>query len=334
MNRAFIQLLWITAAWAVVFPLQAQGPGFSLSAGGNYTLVQAPNTLTQISFSQFANGRFKTYQVLAEQQFTFQQRPGALLSAGVQWRLTPSILIGTGIGVQYTAFALEPQFLGYRPVPGGSDTLFLPATTTQPTCDEVIFPDNFNPHTDPRFHHQMLHLMLPLELRLRPGKGQLEVAAGLWGALPAWTSVSKEVVSIARQYRNNAAGQTLLDCVYSKGIVRDNSSDGFRNAMWGLRGEVNYRFTPALSVFAGYQYALSNVYDTQTKPDLPGRSIEGIFPRVQVLQLGARLLWETASSGAPQAEPDPLPKRLNKATHKQMFKKKKKTAWRKKKAGR
>lgn len=334
MNNTLIKCLWIVAAWAVSSPLQAQGPGFSLSAGGNYTLIQAPNTLTQIPFSQFVNGKFKTYQVLAEQEFTFQQQPGAHLALGVQWRLTPSILIGTGIGLQYAAFALEPQFLGYRPVPGGSDTLFLPATTIQPTCDEIIFPDNFNPHTDPRFRHQMLHLTLPLELRLRPGKGQVEVAAGLWGALPAWTSVSKEVINIERRYRNNAAGQTLLDCVYSKGIARDNSSDGFRNMMWGLRGEVNYRFTPAFSLFAGYQYALSNVYDSNTKPDLPGRSIEGISPRMQVLQLGARLLWEEVSSKAPKVEPDPLPKHLNKATHQQMFKKKKKNAWRKKKARR
>ncbi len=334
MNDTLIRCLWMTAAWAASLSLQAQGPGLSLSAGGNYTFVHAPNTSTQILFSQFVNGRFKTYQVLAEQQFIFQQQPGAYLAWGLQWRLTPSILIGTGLGLQYTAFALEPQFLGYRPVPGGSDTLFLPATTIQPTCDEIIRPDNFYPDTDPRFRHQMLHLVLPLELRLRPGKGQVEVAAGFWGALPAWTSISKEVVSIERRYKNNAAGQTLLDCIYSKGVVRDNSSDGFRNTMWGLRSEVNYRFTPALSLFAGYQYAFSNLYDTQTKPSLLGQSIEGIRPRIQTLQLGARLLWEKTPSKTPQAEPDSLLGRLNKATYQQMFKKKKKNAWRKRKARR
>ncbi len=307
---------------AGAFHASAQGPGFTISAGANYSLMKAPNTLLKIPFSVVENNKFKTYDVRSEHAYVFEGRPGGHLSAGVQWRLSPSVLIGTGIGLQYSVFTLRPDFVGYLPVPEGSDTLLLPILITQPTCDEIIFPEGFDPGTDPRFRYEMLHLQIPLEIRLRPGKGQMELAAGVWAGIPAWTRVSKELVSIERRYQTNAAGVTTLDCIYSKGIRRDVTGDGFRNLVWGLRGELNYRFTPAVSLFAGYHYTLSNIYDLDSKPRIHGQDIDAIDPRQQVVQLGFRYLWEPATAEAEAAEPL---SRLNKATHKQLFKKKGKT---------
>ncbi len=326
MKRA-ITAFAICSICAGTWQALAQGPGFTLSAGANYNLTQAPDASVQIRFSEFVENKFKTYDVLSESAFEFRGRPGAHLAAGVQWRLTPSLLIGTGLGLQYSAYDLQPNFTGYRPAPGGSDTVFMPLVLTQLPCDEIVFPENFNPNTNPGYRHEMLQMHIPLELRLRPGKGRVEIAAGLWGALPAWTRISKETVSIERRYTNSSQGVATSTCVYSKGISRESTGDGIRNLLWGVRGELNFRFTPAVSMFAGYQLSMANLYDEDSKPLLMGRRIDGIDTRQHVFQLGMRYLWEPA---APETEDDGLGK-LNKATHKQMFKKKSKNAYKKKK---
>lgn len=306
----------------------AQGPGLSLSIAGTYNFIAAPNTLLRVPFSEVVNNRFKTYEVLEEHAFAFQGLPGARLAAGIQWRLHPSLLIGTGLSLTFSGFKLRPDFLGYRAVPEGSDTLFLPILITQPPCDEVIIPEGFDPSVSPDIRHELWQVQIPLEFRLRPGKGQIEAAFGVWAALPAFTKVSGEQVWVDRQYRLNAAGQTVLDCIYNKGVVEEKSSDGFNNFVLGVRSEFSYRLTPTAGIFAGVQGNLSNLYDRETRPLLPGRSIMAMDPTQLMIEMGFRYLWEQTAEGS---RPDQLRGRINQATPKDMFRKKGKSGYNKKK---
>ena len=320
MTKKCILLLAPALVIAAMQVATAQTAGFSVSAGVNYSLLQAPNASVRIPFSELENNKFKVYDVLSESEFTFSARPGGFLSGGVQWNLTSGLLIGTGITLQYSAFDLQPGFVGYRPAPGGSDTLYFPLAVTQPPCDEVIMPEGFSGETNPDFRNEMIHLHIPLELRLRPGKGRMEVAAGAWAALPAWSRISKERVFVDRRYVPGTGTTTLLHCEFSKGMDRATNSAGLSNLVWGVRGELAYRFTPTLGMFAAYGLTLSNIYDGASKPPVYSGNINGIQPRQQVIQVGLRYQWEPER---PEIENDPLGK-LNKATHREMFLKKKK----------
>lgn len=325
MNKTLKTAIVALPAFLLTVQLLAQSAGFSISGGANYSLLQSPDAQVLIPFSQFVNGKFKTYDALSESAFEFRPGPGAFLSGGVQWNISRSLLIGTGLTLQYSSYDLRPDFLRYLPAPGGSDTLFLPPTTISPTCDEIVIPDDFDPATDPFYRHDVLHLQIPIELRLRPGKGQLEIAAGAWAALPALTRIAKEDVFINRRYFNNAAGVAVSECVYSKGTSVENSGDGFNNLIFGVRGELAYRFTPSVGMFAGYSLSLSNLYDKDTKPALLHSNIDGIQARQQTISLGLRYQWEPAREEV-AADAN---SRLNRATHEQLFKKKSKSSYKK-----
>lgn len=318
----------IAVAWAFAFRLMAQDLGFSISISGNYNVTSAPSTSVKVPFSEVVNNRFKTYDVLEEHRFSFKGLPGVRLSAGVQWRLHPSLLVGTGLTLGYSAFDFQADFQGYRPIPEGSDTFLLPILITQPICDQIIFPDGFDPAINPNIRQEMVQVQIPLEIRFRPGKGQLEGALGIWAAMPAFTRVSREQVLIERRYRRLDTGQTTLDCIYTKGVVRETTGDGFRNVVWGVRTEFNYRMTPAIGLFAGVQANLSNLYDTDSRPVLTGRSIQAMTPNQVMPEFGIRYLWENTAS---EEAPDKLHGRINKATRQQMFQKKGKKAYLKKK---
>lgn len=321
-------LMFFLVTAVFVLRLTAQGPGFSISIAGNYNFTSASPTLVGVPFSEVADNRFKTYDVLEEHRFTFKGLPGVRLSTGVQWRLNPSLLIGTGLSLGYSAFDFQADFQGYRPMPGGSDTLFLPILITQPPCDQIILPDGFDPSTDPDIRQEMLQVQIPLEIRFRPGKGQMEGALGVWAAMPAFTRVSREQVLTERRYRRLDTGQTVLECIYNKGVVRETTGDGFRNVVWGVRGEFNYRINPTVGLFAGIQANLSNLYDTESRPLLTGRSIQAMTPTQLMPELGIRYLWENATA---EASPDKLQGRINKASPQQMFQKKGKKSYLKKK---
>lgn len=325
MNKTLKTTIAGLPVFLLAVQILAQSAGFSISAGANYSLMQSPNAQVLLPFSQFVNGKFKTYDVLSESAFEFRPGAGAFISGGVQWNISRSLLIGTGLTLQYSSYDLRPDFLQYLPAPNGSDTLFLSPTTTSPTCDEIIIPDGFDPNTDPFYRHDVLHLQIPLELRFRPGKGQLEIAAGGWAGLPAWTRIAKEDVFIDRRYFNNAAGVTVSECVYSKGMSEESTGDGFNNLVFGVRGELAYRFTPAVGMFAGYSMSLSNLYDEDTKPALLHSNIDGIQPRQQTISLGLRYQWEPAR----EEVAEDANSRFNKATHKDFFKKKNKNAYKK-----
>lgn len=325
MKKTFQTVIAALSAFLLTAQLPAQSAGFSISAGANYSLMQSPDAQVLIPFSEFVNGKFKTYDVRSESAFEFRPGPGAFISGNVQWNISRSLLIGTGLTLQYSSYDLRPDFLRYLPAPNGSDTLFLPSTTTSPVCDEIIIPDGFDPATDPFYRHDVLHLQIPLELRLRPGKGQLEIAAGGWAGLPAFTRIAKEEVFIDRRYFNNAAGVTVSECVYSKGTNLESTGDGFNNLVFGVRGELAYRFTPSMGMFAGYSLSLSNLYDKDTKPALLHSNIDGIQARQQTISLGLRYQWEPAREEV-AADAN---SRFNKATHKDFFKKKNKNAYKK-----
>lgn len=325
MNKTLKTTFAGVSAWLAVTQLFAQSVGFSIAAGTNYSWVQSPDAQVLIPFSEFVNSKFKTYNVLSESAFEFRPRPGAFVSGGLQWNLSRSLLIGTGLTLQFSSYDLKPDFLRYLPAPGGSDTLYLPPTVISPVCDEIIIPDGFDTNTDPFYHHDALHLQVPLELRLRPGKGQLEIAAGAWAALPAWTRIAKEEVFIDRRYFNNASGATVSECVYSKGTSRETTGDGFRNLVLGVRGEVAYRFTPSVGMFADYSLSLSNLYDNHSKPALTGNRIEGIQARRQTFSLGLRYQWEPVR----EEVAEDANSKLNRASHKDFFKKKNKYAYKK-----
>lgn len=320
MIKKRIFLLAQALIFAAIQTTTAQSAGFSVSAGANYSLLQAPNAVVKIPFSELLDTKFKVYDVLSESNFSFSARPGGFLSGGVQWNLSRGVLIGTGITLQYSSYDLRPGLEGYRPVPEGSDTLYFPLTVTQPPCDEVIMPDGFSGETNPDFRNEMVHLLIPLDIRLRPGKGRAEIAAGAWAALPAWSRISKERVFVDRRYLPGPGTTTLVHCEFSKGMDRETSADGLSNLVWGVRGELAYRFTPAVGMFAAYSLTLSNLYDVDSKPPVFSGSINGIEARQQLLQLGLRLQWEPER---PEVEDDPF-KKLNKATHKEFFLKKKK----------
>lgn len=325
MNKKFQTAVAALPAFLLTVQLLAQSAGFSVSAGANYSLLQSPDAQVLLPFSEFVNGKFKTYDVLSESSFEFRPGPGAFLSGGVQWNISRSLLIGTGLTLQYSSYDLRPDFQRYLPSPGGSDTLFLPPATISPTCDEIVIPDGFDPATDPFYRHDVLHLQIPLELRLRPGKGQWEVAAGGWAGLPAFTRIAKEDVFIDRRYFNNAAGVTVSECVYSKGMSKESTGDGFNNLVLGVRGELAYRFTPSVGMFAGYSLLLSNLYDKDTKPALLHNNIDGIQARQQTISLGLRYQWEPAR----EEVAEDANSRLNRATHQQLFKKKSKNSYKK-----
>jgi hypothetical protein len=302
--------------------LLAQGPGLSLSGGLNYSIPNAGDAFVPTAFSEVADNRFKTYQVLTQTAFRFRPQAGAFISGGLHWKITPSILLGTGLGLQYRAFALSPEFVGYAALPGGSDTLLLPILQTQPVCDDIIFPEGFDPETNPYYEHRQWQVDIPLEIRLRPGSGKLELAAGVWAGLSAGNRLAKESVRINRVYRPVPGDLATLECRYEKTILTDRSGDGIRDLVWGLRGELHYRLTPAAGIFGTYGINLTNTYNTETKPDLFGRQIDGMDARIQTIQLGFRYLWE--------AETDPgLAERrskINRAGYRELFMKKKKTA--------
>jgi hypothetical protein len=309
-------------------PGPAQGPGLSLSVSGTHNFTAAPNTLVKIPFSELVNNRFKTYEVLEEYAFSFQGLPGARLAAGIQWRLHPSLLLGSGLSLGYNAFILRTDFLGYRAAPGGSDTLLLPILITQAPCDAIMLPEGFDPSVNPDIRHELWQIQIPLEIRLRPGKGRLEAALGVWAALPATTKVSREQVWVDRKYRINPAGQTELDCIYNKGFVKETTGDGFNNIVWGIRGEFSYRLTPEIGIFAATQRNRSNIYDKTSRPLLAGNSIQALAPSQRMMEIGFRYLWEESAVQPPR---DKLKERINQATPAHMFKKKGKSKYKKNK---
>jgi hypothetical protein len=304
--------------------LLAQGAGFSLSGGINYSMPQARDAIVKTSFSEVLGNRFKTYQVQAQTAFRFQPQAGAFISGGVQWKITPDILLGTGIGLQYRAYGLAPEFMGYAALPEGSDTLLLPILQTQAVCDDILFPEGFDPETEPFYQHRHWQVEFPLEIRLRPGSGRLEAAAGVWLGLTAGNSLSKEQVQIRRVYRPIPGALSELDCIYEKRTFRDHSADGIRQLNWGLRAELHYRLTPAAGIVCAYGVQLSNHYDSDTKPAMFGSRIDGIHPHIHTWQLGFRYLWE------PETDPALAESRskINRAGYRELFMKKKPRAGR------
>lgn len=235
----------------------------SLYFGGNYALVNAPNSTTEGFRSQlYSSGRnsngdsiltFARTSVLTELSHNFEVRPGGEVGAGLDFPINKRWAFSSGIGLSSLSYRPTDNVVSFRSNTA-VDTIFTTSIISEdnsgnnlfnPLCDTFISAPIISTITE---SHDLIFLQIPINISYQAIEEVLTLRAGLFINTPLYTQESRNAFQLNRQLRTRDDGTNYYECENALGVQIDRRGQRFRDFTYGINLGANYHLSKKISI--------------------------------------------------------------------------------------
>ncbi len=190
---------------------------------------------------------------------TYSAKLGYEIQGRVTISLSERFSLRTGLGLNYTAFSIGKESMGFEWISTTQDTIERVAGTGIgggiSLCDVY---DNSSVDVgdiNRDLQNQIINLTIPLELGFEVIPGKLRTHVGVFFQTPVLTISKNESLILKREMMNGE-----YRCRFEKIENENRSGDGFNNLQFGLSASVQYEFFKGIGVEIGVSKAMSSVF--------------------------------------------------------------------------
>ena len=252
-----------------LFPIFAfsQNINFSISGRSGYTLPQSQAyyqeyiNLTSLSYLNdsmaLENTGNHTYDLIA----SYKPRLTYELQANIEFPISESVSIQTGIGLNWLSFQRTSRFDDYEFTIIQQDTIFYNWNNPNNSilsCDRITNQELLNEQEDGE-RYNILNLTIPLSVKYHIGQTKFSVKAGVYMQTPIYSQIRNNYISTEIE---ETPTETI--CTYVLQKNEDNSGSRINELQLGCHAELEYflkeRFSASLNVAQNLSSLTQNQY--------------------------------------------------------------------------